>query len=63
MAILRNSAKCLKCNTQAISSHRDDFRTCQCGGIFVDGGKDYVRHGYSDPATYVDTSLYSEDLS
>jgi hypothetical protein len=31
------------------SAHRHDFRTCACGKIAVDGGRDYRRR-VGDPA-------------
>ena len=43
--IIRNAAKCLKCNDMIESKHVHDFRFCKCQSIFVDGGKDYIRRG------------------
>lgn len=43
--IVRNMAKCRQCNTVAESTHRHHLSFCQCGSIFVDGGKDYLRRG------------------
>lgn len=43
--ITRNAARCKKCGDEIESKHRHDFRACKCGAIFVDGGKDYLRHG------------------
>ena len=43
--IIRNAAKCLKCNDVVESKHVHDFRFCKCQSIFVDGGKDYIRRG------------------
>jgi hypothetical protein len=43
--IIRNSAKCLKCNDEIESTHRHDFKWCSCGTIFVDGGHSYFRRG------------------
>lgn len=45
MKIVRNAAKCLKCNDEIESMHVHDFKYCKCGTIFVDGGKDYIRRG------------------
>ena len=56
-AILRNSAKCHRCDTTAVSTDRHDYQTCECGNIFVDGGFDYARHGCLEPDTYEDTSI------
>lgn len=41
--IIRNSAKCLKCNEEIESKHRHDFRFCKCGNLAVDGGQDYLK--------------------
>lgn len=57
MAILRNSAKCLKCGDEIESKHRHELVSCTCGAIFVDGGKDYLRRGYEAGAEFEDTSL------
>lgn len=43
--IIRNMAKCRKCNTVAESIHRHHLSLCECGSIFVDGGTDYLRRG------------------
>ena len=56
-AIIRNSAKCLKCNVEIESTHRHDFKSCECDNIFVDGGNSYIRRGVKDPAAFVDTSI------
>lgn len=41
--ILRNMAKCRKCNDIIESKHRHDFKFCKCGAIAVDGGTAYIR--------------------
>jgi len=43
--IISNKARCRKCGEVIESKHRHDFTYCQCGAIFVDGGKDYLRRG------------------
>lgn len=43
--IISNKAECRKCHTIIESKHRRDFVQCECGAIFVDGGKDYLRRG------------------
>jgi hypothetical protein len=40
--------ECLKCGDRIYSRARHDFRSCECGDIFVDGGFDYMRGGYKD---------------
>lgn len=59
--IVRNSAKCLSCGDEIESTHRHDFVTCSCGGLFVDGGRDYLRRGgFTSVTDYEDTSIYAE---
>ena len=48
MTILRNAAQCARCGTVIESRHRHDFVSCPCGAIFVDGGRDYIRHGWQE---------------
>ena len=43
--IVRNAAECADCHEVIESTHAHDFRSCKCGKIFVDGGKDYLRRG------------------
>lgn len=61
MTIIRNSAKCLKCGDEIESKHRHDFVQCSCGNVFVDGGKDYLRRGWNEAATILDTSVTKDD--
>ena len=60
MVILRNSAHCLSCDTEIVSSFRHDFVSCSCGNVFVDGGKSYLRRGVKDSSLYKDTSVIIE---
>jgi hypothetical protein len=43
--IIRNVVRCLSCNDIIESKTRHDFKTCICGLVSVDGGRDYL----SDP--------------
>jgi len=45
MAILKNKAQCRKCDDIIESKYTHDFKSCKCGAIFVDGGKEYIRRG------------------
>lgn len=54
--ITRNSAKCLKCGDEIESKSVHDFKQCSCKNIFVDGGLDYLRHGFEVFSEYQDTS-------
>lgn len=42
---MRNILECLSCNDIIESTHRHDFVRCECGAVFTDGGRDYVRRG------------------
>lgn len=55
--IIRNSAKCLECNTEIESRHRHDFVSCPCGAIAVDGGKDYLKRSVIPGKRIEDTSV------
>lgn len=44
-AIVRNAARCRRCNTVVESKFVHDFVSCKCEAIFVDGGTDYLRAG------------------
>lgn len=55
--IIRNSAKCLDCNDEIESEYRHDYVACECGNVFVDGGKDYIRHGFLSSDRYENTSV------
>ena len=46
--IKKNALKCKNCLDTIESKFRHDFRHCKCGNCFVDGGKDYIRHGWPD---------------
>ena len=46
MAIIQNAAKCYDCDTVILSRSVHDFVSCRCGNIFVDGGLEYIRHGW-----------------
>jgi hypothetical protein len=39
--------RCKKCNQTIQSKYTHDFVSCSCGAIFVDGGSDYLRLGWS----------------
>ena len=41
--IIRNSAECFQCGDKLESKSVHDFKSCSCGNISVDGGKEYIR--------------------
>ena len=55
MAILRNSARCKRCQDEIESKYRHDFVSCKCGAISVDGGKAYLKR-CGNPEDFEDTS-------
>lgn len=55
--IMVNAAVCLMCDEYIESWYRHDFKFCMCKNVFVDGGKDYLRHGYNDKTKYRDESI------
>lgn len=61
MAIIRNSAKCLRCGDEVESKHRHDFVTCKCGAISVDGGKEYLKRSAEDVTLLLDTSEVDDE--
>lgn len=45
--IILNKAKCTLCNTELVSRHTHDYKTCKCGNLSVDGGLSYARRNYT----------------
>ncbi len=43
MKIMLNAAKCKNCKVVVISLTTHDFRTCKCGMVSVDGGREYLK--------------------
>ena len=58
--IIRNSARCLLCTMEIESKDRHDFRSCRCGALSVDGGKDYLRRLYKEDDQWEETSKIEE---
>lgn len=55
VTIVRNMARCEKCNDTIESKYCHDFVTCKCGAISVDGGKDYLRR-VGNSSDFIDLS-------
>lgn len=47
-ALLRSQLECPFCHDLIASLHRHDFQTCGCGGLSIDGGRDYLRVAYRE---------------
>lgn len=59
--IIRNAIKCLECSSVIESHHRHDFKSCECGAAFVDGGKSYLRRGFKREDRIEDLSVVEMD--
>lgn len=46
MAKHGRKVRCKHCGDIIQSMHRHDFKRCECGKIFVDGGGSYLRLGF-----------------
>jgi len=61
--IKRNAAKCKVCGEVVESRWRNNFVTCSCGNLSVDGGHDYIRRGFRDGKdSYEDLNEYGVDI-
>jgi hypothetical protein len=58
--IIRNAAQCAQCKDIIESTHVHDFKYCSCESVFVDGGKEYLRHGWKEPGDLIDLSEVAE---
>lgn len=59
--IIKNAARCGRCKDVIISCFRHDFVECSCGATFVDGGKAYLRRGWTEPWGMEELSEYVEE--
>ena len=48
--IIKNAIQCKHCGEIIESRIVHDFKTCKCGKVFVDGGHEYLRRGYTNSA-------------
>ena len=48
--IIRNAIQCKHCGEIIESKSVHDFKICRCGKVFVDGGHEYLRRGYTNSA-------------
>lgn len=60
--LIRNRAQCRDCGDIIESKHRHDFVRCHCGAIFIDGGLDYMRFGYTFPQQFKSLSEYEPEI-
>lgn len=55
--IIKNAIRCNICGDEIESKFRHHYVECKCGACFVDGGHDYLRHGYKEEGCYTDLSI------
>ena len=56
--IIRNRIRCNHCGAVIESETVHDFKYCSCRTVFVDGGHDYLRRGYTNSSDdYKDLSV------
>jgi hypothetical protein len=41
--VIVSAIKCNKCKDTIYSRARHDFRSCTCGAVAIDGGRDYTK--------------------
>lgn len=59
--IKRNAIRCKNCGDEIESKNRHDFVWCECGRVYVDGGLDYLRRGFTcEPGGFEELSEYEE---
>ena len=57
-----NRAKCKLCGDIIQSTHRNDFKSCKCGEISVDGGSWYTRRCAKDLNNIEEMSVMYKDV-
>jgi len=58
--IIHNAAQCKLCGNIIESVHRHDYVRCQCGEIFVDGGREYLRAGARNYENFISLCILEE---
>lgn len=53
----RSIIQCNRCGDKIESKHRYDFKWCSCKSVYLDGGPECQRIGYTKKSDY--TILYS----
>jgi len=54
--VITNKIQCNHCQDIIESKSVHDYRSCQCGKISVDGGKEYFRRGFQKDGDIVELS-------
>ncbi len=50
---MKNRAKCKSCETIIESFHENDFVTCKCGDISIDGGQSHFKCAYKNAENFL----------
>lgn len=53
--------RCNLCNDVIVSESTHDFKTCSCGTVSVDGGKEYLRRSYVKEGDFTELSVYEDE--
>lgn len=60
-----NAVKCLHCGTVIESTHRNDFKGCNCADdqkrVYVDGGKFYKKRCFGPESRYEEVTEARKD--
>lgn len=61
--VITNKAQCRQCNDIIESTNRHDFKSCKCGAISVDGGKEYLKRCFKNYNDIIELSeTYTEEV-
>lgn len=59
--VVTNKAQCRLCGDIIESTYRHDFKSCKCGEISVDGGKDYLKRCFKNYGNIIELSETYEE--
>lgn len=61
--LIRNVIQCKHCGDVIESTYTHDFKWCSCGKVFVDGGHEYGRRGYTDSpeSDYIEMAIWEDN--
>lgn len=61
--VITNKAQCRNCGDVIESTNRHDFKSCKCGAISVDGGKEYLKRSFKNYGDIIELSeTYTEEV-
>lgn len=59
--IKENKAQCLLCGDIIESKSVHDYKTCKCGKLSVDGGKEYLKRSFTNMEDWKDLSVVEDE--